>query len=259
MTNLQAFLLGLLQGLTEFLPISSSGHLVFGNYFFGIQENDIAFEVSVHVGTLIAVLIYFRKDITSLIVDFIKGGAYRKVALMLLLALVPTMAIGFGFKDFFETVFHAPRYAAVGLLLTSLFLFIAERVKPGSRELTKTRWTNALIVGFFQGLAIMPGISRSGSTIAAGLFSGLDRNAAARFSFLLAIPTILGAAILSAKDFTSIDSTRILPLLIGTVTSIVSGYAAIGILMAILKKGKLYVFSIYTALAGILGVIFLPG
>lgn len=254
----KALLLGLVQGLTEFLPISSSGHLVFGNYLLGIENATIVFEVAVHVGTLVAVLVYFRKDLAMVIVDFFKGGEGRWVGWMIILGTIPTVIIGLCFKDFFESVFHAPKFAAGGLLVTSVLMFAGEKVRRGERKLTKIRWIDALVVGLLQGMAIMPGISRSGSTISAGLFAGLDRDAAARYSFLLSIPAILGALVLNLKDFAAIDSGLLMPSVLGAVVAAVSGYAAIGILMAVLRKGKLYGFVIYTLLVGIAGLIFLP-
>lgn len=254
----QAALLGLVQGLTEFLPISSSGHLVLFNHFLGVMDESIVFEIAVHLGTLIAVLVYFRKDLAMVIVDFFRGGPGRRVGWMLILAMVPTAIIGFGFKDFFESMFSAPRYASAGLLFTSLILFLSERVRSGSRKLTGIRWIDALIIGTLQGLAIMPGVSRSGSTIAAGLFVGLERDAAARFSFLLAIPAILGAALLHAKDFATLPSEMVVPSTIGFIVAMVSGYAAIWLLMSIIRRSKLYVFVVYTLVVGVLGLIFLP-
>lgn len=256
MTIWQAVLLGLVQGLTEFLPVSSSGHLVLTQHILGLDLESVTFEVAVHLGTLVAVLVYFRRDLTTVIVDFFRGGPGRKVGLLILLALVPTGIIGVGFKDFFEMLFAAPRWAAAALLVTSALLVAAEKVRQGDRPLMKgMKWTDALLIGTIQGFAIIPGISRSGSTIAAGLFAGLSRDAAARFSFLLAIPAILGAAVLHMKDFTTIPSGMIVPFIVGFIASALSGYVAIYWLLKVLTKGRLYGFAIYTALVGILGLI----
>lgn len=259
MNTLQALILGIVQGLTEFLPISSSAHLVFFNYFLGVETSDISFEVAVHFGTLISVIFYFRRDLAQVFVDFFRGGPMRKVGWMLLLAMVPTGIIGLGFQDIIEGLFQSPKFAAGGLILTSLFLFTAEKVRAGNRPLNGVRWTDALLIGFLQGLAIIPGISRSGSTISAGLFAGLDRDSAARFSFLLVIPAILGATLLHIGDFASQGADLALPFIVGTLASMISGYLAIGILMAVLRRGRLYGFSAYTAVVGILGLLFLPG
>ncbi len=254
----QAALLGLVQGLTEFLPISSSGHLVLFNHFLGVMDESIVFEIAVHLGTLIAVLVYFRKDLIMVFRDFFMGGPGRRVGWMLILAMVPTALIGFGFKDFFESMFVAPRYASAGLLFTSLILFLSERARPGSRKLTGIRAVDALIIGTLQGLAIIPGVSRSGSTIAAGLFAGLDRDTAARFSFLLAIPAILAAAVLNLKDFAAMPVELVMPSIVGFVIAMISGYAAIWMLMRIIRTSKLYVFVIYTLIVGVIGLVFLP-
>jgi len=255
---LKAFVLGLVQGLTEFLPVSSSGHLVLADYLLHVKSGNIAFEVSVHLGTLLAVIVYFRRDLARVIVEFFRGGEGRRTGWMLILASVPTAIIGFAFKDTFESLFQSPRSAAAGLLVTSILLFFAERVHGGQRSLGRVRTFDALLIGTMQGLAIIPGISRSGSTISAGLFSGLSRDTAARFSFLLSIPAIIGAGLLEAKDLTDLGANFAGPALVGTLTAAVSGYLAIGILMAVLRRGKLYGFSAYTAIVGVLGLLLLP-
>jgi undecaprenyl-diphosphatase len=258
MSLLKALLLGLVQGLTEFLPVSSSGHLVLVNSFLNVDTGSIAFEVAVHLGTLLAVLVYFRHDLASLVSDLFRGGPFRRVAWMLIAGTIPTAIIGFAFQDTFKALFAAPRYASAGLLFTSVILFAAERMSREGRPLTGVRIIDALLIGTFQGLAIVPGISRSGSTISAGLFTGLGRDAAARFSFLLSIPAILGAGILEIPEFTSMGQEMVLPAVVGVFASTLSGYAAIGILMRVLKAGKLYVFSAYTAVVGVAGLLFLP-
>jgi len=258
MTIWEALILGLIQGLTEFLPVSSSGHLVLTNFLLGISNETIVFEISVHMGTLLAVLVYFRKDLAKVIVEFFKGGDGRKTGIMLIAATIPTAIIGLTLNDFFESVFHAPKYAAGGLIFTAFILFVSERVRSGKTKLHNIKWWQAVLIGLFQGFAIMPGISRSGSTIAAGLIFGVSRDSAARFSFLLAIPAILGAAVLHSKDFVAIPGDLILPSFLGVIVAAVSGYAAIDILMKILQRGKLYVFVGYTLIVGIVGLIFLP-
>jgi len=255
---LKALILGLVQGLTEFLPISSSGHLVIFNYLLGVESESIAFEVAVHLGTLLAVIIYFREDLLQVIVDFFRGGDGRRVGWMLIAASVPTGIIGLTFQKPLEALFNSPRSVGIGLLITAVVLLFAEKYRQGNRSLGKVRLQDALLIGTLQGMAIIPGISRSGSTISAGLFAGLGRDAAARFSFLLAIPAILAAGALHAKDFVALPQEMLLPSLIGVATSAISGYLAIGILMAVLRKGKLYGFSAYTAVVGLLILIFLP-
>lgn len=258
MSLLKALILGLVQGLTEFLPVSSSGHLVFAQHLLHVSENNIAFDVSVHLGTLLAVIVYFRQDLANVIVQFFRGGEGRRTGWMLILASVPTAIIGFAFKDTFEALFQSPRSAAIGLIATSILLFFAERVRRGERPLGKVRTFDALLVGTMQGLAIIPGVSRSGSTITAGLFSGLSRDTAARFSFLLSIPAIVGASLLEAKDMVELSANLAGPAIVGTIAAAISGYFAIGILMAVLRKGKLYGFSAYTLIVGLLGLLLLP-
>ncbi|MDP8205212.1 MAG: undecaprenyl-diphosphatase UppP [Candidatus Electryonea clarkiae] len=253
----QALILGIVQGLTEFLPISSSGHLVIVNHLLGISDESISFEVAVHIGTLVSVLVYFRKDIIQLFVDFFRGGEMRRVGWMILLAMVPTGIIGLSLSNVINVLFESPKFAAGGLFVTAIILFIAEKIKNKNKLITDTRWKNALLIGAMQGMAIMPGISRSGSTIAAGLFSGLSRDAAARFSFLLAIPAILAAAVYELKDFSHLEHEMLLPFAVGTCASMISGYLAIGALMAVLRRGKLYGFSIYTIIVGSLVLILL--
>ena len=227
MSLLKALILGLVQGLTEFLPVSSSGHLVLAQYLLKVGENNIAFDVSVHLGTLLAVIVYFREDLARVIVQFFRGGEGRRTGWMLILASVPTAIIGFAFKDTFESLFASPRSASIGLLITAVLLFVAERV-------------------------------RSGDTISAGLFAGLGRDTAARFSFLLSIPAIVGAGLVEAKDIAGLGDHFAGPAIIGTLAAAISGYLAIGILMAVLRRGKLYGFSVYTAVVGLLGLFLLP-
>ncbi len=258
----QALVLGLLQGLTEFLPISSSGHLVLGQYFLHIDKTHFeapVFEVAVHLGTLLSVFVYFRKDIWNVLHDFFLGGEGRRIGLMILLGTVPTVIIGFAFKDLFDALFQSPLPVAFALLVTAALLIVAERIKVGDRQLTGIRWLDALIIGTVQGIAIIPGISRSGSTIATGLITGMSRDAAARYSFLLSIPAIMGAAVLHVKDFMEMSSSTISPvnMFLAAIMAAISGYAAIGILMAVLKKQKLFIFAAYCAVVGIAVLVML--
>ncbi|MBZ0266020.1 undecaprenyl-diphosphatase UppP [bacterium] len=251
----QALILGVVQGLTEFLPISSSGHLVIVQSLLNLTSENISFEIAVHLGTLLAVLVYFRNDLKTVIVDFFKGGEGRWIGWMIILGTIPTAIIGLAFKDPLEALFASSKSAAIGLLFTTGFLVVAELVRRGERPLTKIRWKDAILIGILQGCAIVPGISRSGSTIAAGLFAGLNRDSAARYSFLLAIPAILGATVLHLKDFQTMESGLFAPYLVGFLASVFSGYLAIGILMRVLRTGKLYGFAAYTLVVGILVLI----
>ncbi len=252
----QAIILGLVQGLTEFLPISSSGHLVLAHHFLGLAEENMVFDVAVHLGTLFAVFVYFRRDLVALVLGFFKGGPLRKVALLIILGTVPAVIFGLGLKDLIEELFSSPAFVSGGLLVTSALLFLSEKLQKQSRPLEKIRWQDALLIGCFQALAILPGISRSGSTIAGGLIRGVDRDAAARFSFFLAIPAILGAAVLQLGDLGGMTAKEWSVMGVGVIASMISGYVAIGILMAVLQRGKLYGFSIYTLVLGVGGLIY---
>ncbi len=252
----QAIVLGLVQGLTEFLPISSSGHLVLMHHILGLAEESLVFDVAVHLGTLFAVFVYFRRDLASIIAGFVKGGPLRMVVWLIAIGTVPAVIIGLGLKDTIEALFVSPAFASGGLLMTSLLLFLSEKLQKSERALLQLRWLDAIVIGCFQALAILPGISRSGSTIAGGLMMGVDRDSAARFSFFLAIPAILGAAVLQIPDLGEITSRQWLVMGSGVLASMLSGYVAIGILMAVLRKGRLYGFSIYTLIVGLVGLTY---
>jgi len=212
MTILQAIFLGIVQGLTEFLPISSSGHLTIMQYVLGIPP-DIPFDITVHLATLLAVVIYFWSDIIELFKGFFLGlvqlfkkdknglaaNLYFRFSLLIIVATIPTALMGLFFKDFFEGLFSSLFAVGGFLLVTGLIIILAERVKRGDKDLGKISFVDALIVGAAQGCAIAPGLSRSGTTISAALFRGLNRKLAARFSFIVALPAIFGAFLLQFK------------------------------------------------------------
>ena len=248
MTVLQAAILGMLQGLTEFLPISSSGHLVIAQHFLNVKDGGILFEVLLHFATLSAIVAVYRKDLLELI-----KHPFQKYTYLLLAGTIPTGIIGLVFKDSFEKLFSSVTIVGYMLLITGFILLAAEffsRIIFGSEVLT---YWQAVGIGIAQGVAITPGISRSGTTIAAGLLLGMDRKEAARFSFLLSIPAILGASVLEVKDIvlsSQLSADIILPYTIGILCAAISGYFAIKLLLGILTKGKLYYFSIYCWLLG---------
>jgi undecaprenyl-diphosphatase len=204
MTIFQALLLGVIQGLTEFLPVSSSGHLAIAQHYLpGFNQPGLLFDVLLHFGTMLAVVIYFRRELVRLALACFRTGPEaetdRRILLLLVLASVPTAIIGLSFKDFFEQSFHNLPLIAVMLCVTGTLLFLSERLrKPGRTEAGLTG-ADALLVGTVQGLAIIPGISRSGSTIATLLLKGVDGETAARFSFLLALPAVAGATLLQTR------------------------------------------------------------
>jgi undecaprenyl-diphosphatase len=258
MTIWQAILLGILQGLTEFLPISSSAHLVIVPYLLGMQipaDQIFPFNVLVQLGTLAAVIIYFRADLWNIVRDFISGLIYRKPfgspnarsGWLLILATIPAGLFGVLIKDMVEQAFSSVGATALLLLVTAVMLFAAEKIGKPEKQLAQLTWLDALIIGLFQALAIFPGISRSGSTIAGGMFRQVRREDAARFSFLLSIPIMLGAGVFSLKDVFEISdlSAFITPMAIGFVSACITGYMSIHWLLIFLNKHKLSSFAFY--------------
>lgn len=274
MDFLYAILLGILQGLTEFLPISSSGHLVIAQDVFNIQKADMAFDIILHMGTLLAVLIYYWRDVLSLIGEFfilisnfIKGKRpklldrsrpYRVLMVMIVIATIPTAIIGLVFNDLFSRLFETADFVGYALIVTGILLWVANGIVSGRKDLKRMTVGDAVTVGLIQGLAITPGISRSGSTIFAGLIRGLNRELATRFSFLLSIPAILGAVVVEGKDvFENASAIHdVMPVLAGFVAAAVSGYMAIRFLISVLQKRKLNYFSYYCWALGILTILY---
>ncbi|MDD3920505.1 MAG: undecaprenyl-diphosphate phosphatase [Eubacteriales bacterium] len=249
MSILQAAILGFVQGLTEFLPVSSSGHLVLLHNIFGLEEGTLFFSIMLHVGTLIAVCIVYRKQLWQMLCHPFQHKVY-----MLLLALIPTVLIALLFNDFFEAAYSGT-YLGAGFLLTAIILTVSERIKLKTTKTTETmKWYDALLIGTIQGVAIMPGVSRSGSTISGALFSGLDRNSAADFSFLLSIPAILGSLVLEVPDVleAGLSSINWATVLVGMVIAAVSGYFAVRWMLTLIKSKKLWPFALYTAILGLL-------
>lgn len=264
----QAIILGIVQGLTEFLPISSSGHLVIVQQLFGMKEAALAFDVGLHVGTLIAVLIYFRTDLVAIIAAMARttGKALTgkmtwsqalidgdfKMAVLIIIGTLPTVVIGLGFHRIAEQLFSSLAVVGVALCITGLMLWLTRTVQNRCMDIGHFTIKKALIIGLVQGLAITPGISRSGSTIAVGLYLGLSRELSARFSFLLSIPAICGAAILHLKDLNGVGHLSLPVLAAGMMTAAVAGYLALALLVFIVKKGQLFVFAPYCWLLGFL-------
>ncbi len=259
MTLLQALILGLVQGATEFLPVSSSGHLVLLPWLLGWPDPGLAFDVLVHWGTAVAVIVYFWRDWLAL-----AGGAWcalrtrslsdpnSRLVVWIVLGTIPGAIAGALLDDFFEMVFGEPAAAAAFLLVTAAFLAAAERWSQRRRALADIAWLDALLVGLAQAVAILPGISRSGSTISTGMARGLERPAAARFSFLLATPIILGAGALKLLDLVQggVTALQLLPLAIGFVAALLTGLACIHWLLRYLSSRSLYPFALYCALVG---------
>ena len=247
---LSAMLLGVVQGVTEFLPVSSSGHLVLFQQWLPVAGDPIAFDLALHLGTLIPVLWVYRTDLVGVVKDATVGtGAYLvrpgvRLLVLIAAATLPTAVIGLSLEDVFERLFHNPRAVGVAFAITGTVLWATGRVKQGTTKASGLPVHHAIAIGLAQGFAITPGISRSGSTIAAGLFLGMDREAAARFSFLLSVPAIAGACVLKLGDM-SLDGTSLGPIAVGVLSSAVSGYLALTLLIRLVRKGDFRNFAYY--------------
>lgn len=253
MTILQSFLLGLLQGVAEFLPISSSGHLRIAQALFNLEEVPLLFDVMLHLATLLAVCIFFRKKILELLCF-----RDKKYIVDVIAATVITGIIGIMTKKLLDEDKISIKFTCAGLMATALILILSSIYEKRRSPVEKKTPTllQSLIIGFAQGIGTLPGISRSGSTIAGALFCGVDREVAGEFSFIVSIPAILGAFMLEVKDLDKISSSiGLMPLLIGCITAFASGYFALAVLMKLIKKGRLQWFAAYLIPVGIIGLI----
>jgi undecaprenyl-diphosphatase len=264
----EALILGLTQGLTEFLPVSSSGHLVLVPEFFNLATPTLGFDILVHVATLVAVVGYFIKDVAKIVIALVAPSRmsreevkfWRRLFLWLIIGSIPAAVVGFAFGSFFEDLFTSTLSVGVFLLVTSLLLWGADlviaRVRRDTVPLERMHALDALIVGCFQAVAIAPGISRSGSTIAAGIFLGFDRPTAARFSFLLSIPAIFGAFLAKLHDvsggFAGASGSAYA---VGALAATATGFLAVYGLMRWVKNHRLRGFGIYTAILGVITII----
>lgn len=260
----QALILGALQGVTEFLPISSSAHLVLVPWLLQWDSPGLLFDTMVHWGTLLAVVIFFWKDLLRLAAAVVRSLFQRSLAdpdarlgWGIVIGTIPAAVLGYLFEGQFEALFLNFRAVSGFLLVTALLLFLSERWGHQQRELRRVNLMDALWIGLAQALAIAPGISRSGATIAAGLSRGLQREAAARFSFLLAVPAILGAGLLQIVQVVMIGEVdpEVWPVVIGFLASAITGYLCIRFLLHYLQRGRLYGFAAYCALAGLSGLV----
>lgn len=273
MTYIEAVILGLVQGLAEFLPISSSGHLALLQQFFGIKEDNVLlFAVLLHVGTLISVFIIYWKDIWELIVELFltikdiftgKGlrldeRPVRKLGVMIIVATIPTGLIGILFNDFFDGLYNSIVPIGAGLLVTGCLLVIAERMGTSNRGIKEMNFRNAIFVGVVQGIAICPGISRSGSTLFGSLLCNLDRTFAVKFVFLISIPSILGSAVMEAPDAIAagMNMSDLGPIIVGMIVAAVSGLVAIKTMIKVVSNKKLNYFSYYVWLLGIFVIVY---
>jgi len=270
MNLIEGILLGVVQGLTEFLPISSSGHLVLFQNILGFREPELLLNAALHLGTLLAVCIYFRSDLKLMIIETwnvlsgpIKKGEcldkmiespHASIALWVLIGTVPTSIIGLVFHSPLENLFGSVTVVGIMLVVTGILLAISRLIPEHYNASSKVGLVSALAVGVVQGLAIIPGISRSGATIVCGMLFGLKRDLAARFSFILSIPAITGALILQLTS-SGFESINIPALIIGTICSAVVGLAALKILMSVVTNGRLYYFAPYCWVVGLIIVI----
>ena len=260
MEVLSYLLLGLVQGLTEFLPVSSSGHLTLGQAILGLGEEDLTFTVLVHAATALSTVVVFREDILGLVRDVFtsgdSGATARSYTGLLLLSAVPAAVLGLGFKDAIESL-ATPKFVGAMLCVTALVLLLSQRASGGNRPLGAGR---ALGIGLAQACAILPGISRSGSTIGAALMLGVSREEAAKFSFLMALIPIGGATLLTLKDLMEQPAAEAagpwLGYAVGTLAAFASGWAACTWMIRLVKRSNLAGFGAYCLVAGILALIF---
>lgn len=268
MITLESIGLGILQGLTEFIPVSSSGHLVVAQSVIpGFKEPAVLFDAMLHMGTLAAVVFYYKKDLALILASLFPGDYHggvrekregRRLLLMLILATIPTGIIGFLFKDAVEALFEHARPVGASLLVTGAVLAVTDRVEARGTGLRGMIVWKALLIGVIQGIAVIPGISRSGMTIASGVILGLRREFAMEFSFLLAIPAVFGAVVLeTAKHLPSfVSDVDITAYLLGMIMAGLVGYLSIGWLLKIVKMKKLVYFGAYCWCVG-LAVLFI--
>jgi undecaprenyl-diphosphatase len=267
----QAILLGVVQGLTEFLPVSSSGHLLLGQYFLGMDQDrfGLTFDASIHTGTVLAVVSFFWRDLLRMAAAFVGSprgprfaGRDQRMAYLILVACIPAGVVGLLFQSFFEEEVRSPWLVAFNLVLVGALFIVGEDVGRQTRTADKLGFKEAIGIGLAQTAALFPGVSRSGATITIGLFLGLRRDEAARFSFLMSVPITAAAALLSLVEAfgAGIDAREVLLFLVGSITSGAVGYLAIRFLLDYLTGHSLLVFAYYRfALAAVVVVLLLFG
>jgi len=253
MSYFDAILLGIIQGLTEFLPISSSGHLVLTQELLGVKQPGVSFELIVHLGTLVAVLVYYHRVIWNLLRSLFTRGmiAERKMVGLLILGTIPAGLAGVLLGDYFEQAFSSPVITAVMLLITGCILLPTRFVRKGERPVG---CKSAIVMGFAQALAILPGISRSGSTIAGGMLAGVQPSKAAEFSFLLSVPVIAGAVLLKTPELRGLDASILGPYLAGATTAFFFGLIAVYLVLSVIRRGQFEYFAYYCFAAGAFGL-----
>ena len=248
MSKFEAFILGLIQGLTEFLPISSTGHLYLGRHLFRLDEAGLYLDTMLHIGTLLAVIVVYKEELIQII-----RNPFKRLSLILIVGTIPAVIAGFLFKDFFNSISKTGSTIGWEFLITGWVLWMADGVKNGSKKMEDISYSDALVIGTFQAAAIFPALSRSGLTIAAGLFRKLDRETSAYFSFLLSIPAIAGGVLFQFIDManTQVEAVSITSLFIATLASALFGYMAIVGMIQFLKQRSLKIFAVYVWILGV--------
>ncbi|MBR1442177.1 MAG: undecaprenyl-diphosphate phosphatase [Firmicutes bacterium] len=253
MNIFQAVILGILQGVAEFLPVSSSGHFVLFGKILGVEEQSMTFDIMLHIATLIPVCSVYRKELLGII-----GKPMQKMTYLLIVGTIPAVIAALLFKDRIEALFGGGKSLSLAFFCTGIMLLFTDRIKDkGKKEIT---YKDSLIIGIMQAIAMIPGISRSGSTIAGALYRKLDREEAAKYSFLLSVVAVLGATVLAAKDIITGDNTGEVfnaSYIAGFIAAALSGYLAIQFMIKLINECKLRYFSIYVFVLGILVLIFL--
>lgn len=284
MSLLEAIFLGFVQGVAEFLPVSSSGHLAIFEKIFGIDEAGIAFDVFLHIGTLVAVLLVFWRDVSRLFVEgvgivadscvnayaFIKAkktketpiyrkvirSAYRKFAMLVIVSTIPTGIIGMLGRELVDKSSDTLIVPGLCLLITAVLLFMSDQIPDGTKTPKRTTYANAVFMGVCQGIATLPGLSRSGTTITSGLLCGLRRDFAVKYSFIMSIPAIIGAAMVEIPDMQrDIATTSAVYYIVGVIISAVVGFVCIKTMLIIVKNKKFKYFAYYCAVVGVIAVI----
>jgi undecaprenyl-diphosphatase len=257
MTEFQALVLGLVQGLSEFLPISSSAHLALAPWFFGWEDPGLAFDVALHIGTLMAVAWYFRREWFALArsaISIVRQRAVRTTEewrlVFLVAATIPAAIAGLTVEDLAETAFRSPRLIAINLMVMGVILWAVDRAARRDRPLDKMRFRDAVTIGFIQCLALLPGVSRSGSTMTGARLLGFDRQSAAVFSFLMSFPVTLAAAVLKAPDAFA-PGTEVSTIFIGIAAAALSSWAAIAVLLRFVSRHSFGVFALYRLVLGV--------
>ncbi len=284
MSLLEAILMGIIQGVTEFLPVSSSGHLALFKIIFGLEDVGLVFDVILHLGTLLAIFVVYRKDIWKMIVagfeilgdvcknigifftnvtHHTKGGyhhvicsGYRKFVMLVIVSTIPTGIIGVLASNLIEQASKLLIVPGVCLILTSILLFIADHCKGGEKLPRQVSYSNAFIIGIAQGIATLPGLSRSGTTIAACLLSGFDRKFAVKYSFIMSIPAVLGSLVLELGGLLgeTVTSTELTYYIVGCLVAAVVGYICIKTMLYVVRQKKFTGFAIYCLIVGVISV-----